>query len=315
MKTLILILVFLNIQIWSQSFLNEPKLSDKYQSGRSLIIKDKINQVEKFNQNSFYLKNLNGSLCAELNKEKSFAVADSNIKGTNKKKKSVALGILLSALVPGAGEFYGESYLKAGIFLGIEIIAWTGYFYFNSKGDKQTEEFENFADANWDVRRYARWLNDEFDASLNPNEPNLEQLRLDINEFESAHFSHTLPPYGTQQYYELIGKYQNFMGGWADAESNGTWIVTQGNFHTYQTPMFKGYAVDRQDANDFYDYATTTSIVVIANHILSAADAAWTISTYNSKIKVETGFRLENYFSPYTYKWEQKPTFNMKVTF
>src|SRR2546426_12086950 len=40
------------------------------------------------------------------------------------KKKSPWLGALLSGLLPGAGEFYGKNYLKAGIFLGAEVLAW-----------------------------------------------------------------------------------------------------------------------------------------------------------------------------------------------
>ena len=61
--------------------------------------------------------------------------------------------------------------------------------------------------------------------------------------------------------------------------------------------MFKSYSADRGDANDMYNYAKVGPITAILNHILSAADAAWTISTYNKKIKVETGFRMGNYFS------------------
>ncbi|MCX7878478.1 MAG: hypothetical protein N2510_07555, partial [Ignavibacteria bacterium] len=135
-----------------------------------------------------------------------------------KKKKSVALGVLLSAILPGAGEFYGESYLKAGIFLGVELLAWGTYIYFTGRGDKKDEEFRKFADQNWDVRRYARWLNDQFQQSINWQEPDLQELRRQIILAEQElRFSHTLPEYYTQQYYEVIGKYQTFMGGWADA--------------------------------------------------------------------------------------------------
>ncbi|MCI0450453.1 MAG: hypothetical protein L0Y79_11850, partial [Chlorobi bacterium] len=100
--------------------------------------------------------------------------------------------------------------------------------------------------------------------------------------------------------------------------SGNTWLVTKNNYlppYNYQTPMFKSYAVDRQDANDLYDYAKIGPITAILNHILSAADAAWTISTYNKNIKVETGFRIGNFRSPYTYKIEQMPTFNVSVSF
>jgi len=241
---------------------------------------------------------------------------NNTLQDTPKKKKSVAIGVILSALIPGAGEFYGENYLKAGIFFGVELLAWGTFIYFTKKGDNKTDEFEQFADENWDIRRYAQWLVDEWDATgVDPQEPNREVLRAQVNAFEATEFSHQLPDFGTQQYYELIGKYQPYVAGWRDAYANGVWLITQQNVQSYQTPMFKDYSIDRGDANDLYNYAKVGPITAILNHILSAADAAWTISTYNKKIKVETGFRMGNYISPYTYKLEMQPTFNMRISF
>lgn len=317
MKKIILLVSLITVMsasVCTQEIINDKKVfSDKLKlSSRSntegLLINDKISQKE----NLLPLAPQNKLLNELKISEQDFSINEINAEP--RKKKSIGLGILLSALVPGAGEFYGKSYIKAGIFFAVELIAWGTYFYFNKKGDDKTADFQAFADVNWDVRRYARWLNDQFQAGVDPNAEK-EALRQQINAFESTHFSHTLPPYSSQQYYELIGKYQNFMGGWADAESNGNWFVTSSNYFTYQTSMFKGYSVDRQDANDFYDNATIGPIVAIVNHLLSAADAAWVISTYNSKIKVETGLRMQNRISPYTYKFVQVPTLNVSVGF
>ncbi len=315
MKTIILSLtiifsfLFCSYGLFSQNIDNKITLDLRHE--KPLLIEDKIYHKAGINVTPVTFAKFSAE---DLKYESVFSYADSNIQKTKKKKKSVGLGILFSALVPGAGELYGGDYLRAGIFFGIEVLAWGTYIYFNNKGNDAEEEFQQFADANWDVTRYARWLNDEFDAGVDPNAEK-EELRRQINEFESTHFSHTLPPYGSQQYYELIGKYQNFMGGWADAENSSGWIVTSANYFTYKTPMFLGYADDRQEANDFYDYAKIGPITAILNHILSAADAAWVISSYNNKIKLETGFRINNMLSPYTHKVEQIPTFNMRVSF
>lgn len=235
-----------------------------------------------------------------------------------KKKKSTGLGILLSALVPGAGEFYGEDYLKAGIFFGVELLAWGTYFYFDGKGNKQTEDFQNYADQFWDVRTYARWLRDEGfpeSGNINPDEPDRNVLREQIIVCERANFSHTLPEYESQQFYELIGKYQNFQAGWTNLANRPTRSQGPYWFETYRDPIFTDYAEERQKANDFYDYAKIGPITAIVNHILSAADAAWVISNYNSRIKLQTGFRIQNRMSPYTYEMKQIPTFNLSVTF
>jgi len=253
-----------------------------------------------------------------LNSEKSiFSGAEDNLQ-VKKKKKSVGLGVLLSALIPGAGEFYGENYLKAGIFFGVEILAWATFAYFESKGNKKEDEYQAYADQYWDVRTYARWLKNEgFSESggINPDEPNRDILREQIMVCERANFSHTMPEYESQQYYELIGKYQNFQAGWINLQHVPTKAAGPYNYQTYRDPVFTNYAADRQKANDFFDYAKIGPITAIVNHILSAADAAWVISTYNSKIKVETGFRMQNRVSPYTYQIKQFPTFNVAVSF
>jgi hypothetical protein len=243
---------------------------------------------------------------------------DLNYQQQKKKKKSVGLGILLSALLPGSGEFYGEDYLKAGIFFGIELLAWGTYFYFDNKGDTQTEDFQNYADTYWDVRTYASWLVDEgFPESggINPDEPNRDILREQIMVCERANFSHTMPEYESQQFYELIGKYQNFQAGWTNLSNRPTRGQGPYWYETYHDPVFTNYAVERQKANDFYDYAKIGPITAMVNHILSAADAAWVISTYNKKIKLQTGFRIQNRVSPYTLDVKQIPTFNMSVLF
>ncbi len=79
--------------------------------------------------------------------------------------------------------------------------------------------------------------------------------------------------------------------------------------------MYDSYSVERQNANDFYNKATYSAFAVILNHILSTADAAWTVSVYNKKVKMETGFRIERSRSPFTYRTGNLPAFNLKITF
>ncbi len=250
--------------------------------------------------------------------ENKFLEAESNMQVNNKKKKSVGLGVLLSALLPGSGEFYGGNYLKAGIFFGMEILAWATYAYFQTKGQSKEDEYVAYANQYWDVRTYARWLKDEGfneNSGINPDEPNRDILREQIMVCERANFSHTMPEYGSQQFYELIGKYQNFQAGWTNLAHTPTKANGPYWYETYHDAVFTNYSVERQKANDLFDYAKIGPVTAILNHILSAADAAWVISTYNSKIKVETGFRMQNRTSPYTYQIKQIPTFNVSVNF
>ena len=238
---------------------------------------------------------------------------------TDVKEKSPFLGALFSGIIPGTGEFYAKRYLKGAIFLAVETGLWIAYASFETEGDNQTESYQQFANQNWSMNKYAQWLVDQsFSGSTaiqDPQTSNLELLRREINVVEAQNFSHQLPPIGSQQYYELIGKYQNFVVGWADANPNLNNTPGSSNYYgTYKTQMFEDYAYSRQDANSYYDKATTSLTLVILNHLLSAADGAWSVSMFNKDLKIKTGVHIEN---KYSVNGEKKiiPVANVNVTF
>ena len=98
-------------------------------------------------------------------------------------------------------------------------------------------------------------------------------------------YSHTLPPYGEQQYYELIGKYPQYNQGWDDAPPNF-------NYGDPLTSNFIYYSGERGLANEYYRKRSTAVTVVVINHVLSAADAAWSVSIFNRDLEARAGLRL-----------------------
>lgn len=213
----------------------------------------------------------------------------------NGDKKSPLLAGVLSAIIPGAGEIYVGEYLKAGIFVAIEAAVVSTAVIYDNKGDRKTNEFQDYADAytnpnhNWSVVRYAHWLaeNENADLSLlipngeNPNLPPWEQVDwVALNNAEMG--SHKLPRHGEQQYYELIGKYHQYASGWNDF--TGDIYVA--------SPNFLYYSQMRGEANDFYATASTAVIGIYVNHLLSTLDAVWSSIQYNKDIAVK--LRLEN---------------------
>ncbi|MBU4486767.1 MAG: hypothetical protein KKD38_07540 [Candidatus Delongbacteria bacterium] len=68
--------------------------------------------------------------------------------------KSPLVAAGLSLVLPGAGEFYGEDYLRSGIFLGIEALTLSMWYYYDSEGDDKTDEYRNFADRNFSDSLY-----------------------------------------------------------------------------------------------------------------------------------------------------------------
>ena len=105
---------------------------------------------------------------------------------------------MFSGIIPGTGEFYAKSYIKGAIFLAIEAGLWIAYANYENKGDEQTQNYQNYANQNWDVYKYAGWLKDQnFSGSDGIDlSANKETLRRQINVCEAQNFSHQLPPYG-----------------------------------------------------------------------------------------------------------------------
>jgi hypothetical protein len=188
-------------------------------------------------------------------------------------KKSPLLAGVMSAVLPGSGELYVGEYLKAAIFFAVEAALITVAVVNNNEGDKLTAEFEAFADEHWSVVKYADFLVDnrvdlglpegcEIPINRDNNLPPWEQI-LDwdaLNHCESP-FSHHLPHYGEQQYYELIGKYPQYSSGWDefDPAVDGFRDVPQ---------IMLDYSVMRGNANDAYNVASKAVIGLYINNAL-----------------------------------------------
>ncbi len=232
-----------------------------------------------------------------------------------KDRKSPLLGGLMSLVVPGAGEIYAEEYWKAGIFLAVEAAVITVAVIYDKKGDDKTAEFENFANQNWDIARYAEWTLKNLQV-LNPslNAADFSVINSDgsvnaseLNRLEKAignGYSHSLAPFGEQQYYEMIGKYPQFSHGWNDSNPADT------DYHIL-SPNFKSYSIMRGKANDLYNVASTAVIGIYVNHFLSALDAAWSVTNYNSELAMKMRVEQMNL----TGRMELVPTINFSLSF
>ncbi len=211
-------------------------------------------------------------------------------------RKSIWIAAGLSVLVPGAGEFYAESYWKAALFFAVEVAVLAVAYSYDRRGNTQTDSYREFANRNWSVVKYAQYAQtlappentytwriqgtegmDPFDRPWTQvNWAELNRMERDIAVTPpSQYYSHTLPPYGDQQYFELIGKYPQFNQGWNDAPPAF-------NYGDPLTPKFLYYSGERGKANEYYTNATRWVTIAIVNHLLSALDAAWSAAMFNS---------------------------------
>lgn len=239
---------------------------------------------------------------------------NSNFQSLNESnQKSPILAGALSALIPGAGEIYTGDYLKAVLFLAVEGVSLYLNYYYTKKGDDQTIFFQNYADEYWSVVRYAQWLNQWAEAlggnaniHISPDLNLKPWQRVNWDELNTAErsikeFSHTLYPYGHQQYYEMIGKYPQYSQGWDDSKfARGEYTVA-GEYYHDTKGKFIYYSGLRGKANDYYNIADKALIVTITNHIISMVDAIISANRYNSKLKIDMSLEKfqSNYFVEY----------------
>lgn len=180
--------------------------------------------------------------------------------------KSYVKGILFSVLLPGGGEYYTGQYIKGAVLSAIEVVSWIAFFKFDKLGEEKEDEFETFADSHWNAADYRTWLADY------------------INEHGNvpSHFTHTLPETKTQQYYEMIGKYDQFAPWWDDYDE------TSGD-----SEIRYDYMDVRYDSNKYLNRKRTATMVMIMNRLFSVLDTSIKIKRQKS---IDVGLRYKRIY-------------------
>ncbi|MCY3593661.1 MAG: hypothetical protein F4065_05380 [Rhodothermaceae bacterium] len=262
-------------------------------------------------------------------------------------RKSVPLAFGMSAIVPGAGQAYNRSWIKAAVAVAGEATVLLLYRSWRQKGTDGRDAYQMEAHAHWSPVRYASWLNDYMQylnhlpggqpvtaapieispllSSINLANPDIwsqsEQLAIrsliqEIRRVEGvvyngstgAAFSHVLPFFGEQQYYELIGKYFQYAPGWDDyvalmRDGQVTWIDENGEFipsiepetgesgdaKVHVSSRFYRYADNHADANTYLRRASRITTLLIANHVIAAVDAAIFARLHNRRVQMSLG--------------------------
>jgi len=285
-----------------------------------------------------------------------------------KSRRSIPLAFGMSALIPGAGQLYNRDWIKAAIALAGEATALFLYQTWHSRGVSGRDAYQSQAHTYWSPVKYAYWLNDysKYLSQLPSGQPvnvspidlpesivrvNLKQpdtwtqseelaIRALFNEIRrvessvyhggtGAAFSHVLPFFGEQQYYELIGKYFQYAPGWDDyvavaRDGHVTWIDENGNFIPSIEPelgepggskenissRFYQYASDHADANGYLRRASRVTTLLVVNHIIAAVDAAIFARLHNRRMQVRLGLMQDSFGQVYI-----APKFSMMLGF
>lgn len=254
-------------------------------------------------------------------------------------REKAGLALASSAIIPGTGQAANEKWIRAGVYFLAEAVFLCVHLksYYDAKAEQR--QYEQFADNHWSVVNYAQWLVNYHEHN-NLQNKYIDDLRTKINGISADYnpqkdwekvdlellrqverntpfvypdrtgnlFSHVMPDYGSQQYYELISKYYQYGSGWddfgRDHEGNNLDSRYKLNWDGSAMPFnFMRGSRMAEKFNDSYRLAGNMVSLIILNHIISAFDALLTVKIKNNRLKADT-----NLLHPHR-------TFSLKIHF
>jgi hypothetical protein len=249
--------------------------------------------------------------------------------------RSPKKALFMSLIVPGLGQAYvGQSWFNyargAAYFIGDVALAYGWHYYVGVKQDRQISKYQAFADKNWRQWKYedSVYAHKEGSKDLNQHRESYcdaVQSRgsskgallyggcLDPDKSsEYVSFKNEYNDTGTaaevgtlragfpnaQQFYELIGKENEFITGWLDAPAmktndsawyavndSGNVILDKANQPVFASTSFQQrYIGMRAQANDYARMQAWFLGGMVVNHIVSAVDAALTARYHNKAL-------------------------------
>lgn len=194
-------------------------------------------------------------------------------------KKSAALAMFYSLLLPGMGELYGGSYSSGKYFTIADGVIWGFYAGMHVYGNWQRNNYKDFASSFGGVNSAGK--DADYYATIGDY--------LDINEYNTAK--------ALDRDFKHLYNAENFYWKWSDQsqrrEYRGMWVSSEQSFNNVR------FAVG----------------ALIVNRIISAINAVRVVSAHNKKLKSEMSWNIS--VSPGNY-YSQAPsdfTLNFVTTF
>lgn len=228
--------------------------------------------------------------------------------------------MILSLALPGAGQLYVGRPMRTVAFLGAEIAALLVWNSYAQRGEDMTQAFRDFADDHWD---FHCWL----DTTFYQSDPwgrdkgriyvgtggshhlnyyvNLKEGGKEFGNTLDDEFIQYLTNPGTEdsvyiiknhEYYENIGKYNQFFSGWYDATPDAEIDTTRKSGPIALSEHRSKYLDMRGDANRLKSVASYAISALMFNHVISAIDAIFATSRWNREHASRLSGRL--WFNP-----------------
>ena len=233
--------------------------------------------------------------------------------------------LLMSLLVPGLGQLSNKEPLwKPSLFFGTEVLSVAGFIYANKKAEDIRVDYQNFANQNWSLQNWYNFTqligveklshngkaitNSMFDAmkdytgthhitihlkgavknALNTEFLSSDSLGLLAVYLGVSEYSDLIGTVNDRHFYENIGKYDQFVGGWSDARTD--WYYEEKDVGDsieiiIKTPKKQLYLEQRYDSNQWLSIAKFSVSAMMLNHVFSGLEAVWSKRKKSNKIK------------------------------
>lgn len=207
--------------------------------------------------------------------------------------------MLYSLVLPGLGQYNnGDPLWKSAIFAGVEVASIVSWIQWNKQAEDIRKEYELFGDTHWSLKSWVEnTLNplgdliqyDDFklDGTHNLDLHLTGSLAETFGEFISSDslvsyphwiYSDEISILQDQHFYENIGKYDQFVGGWDDFSD---WYAEEKTVEDtieiiLMTPNKNDYNKDRARSNDLLTMANYAVTAIMFNHVISGIEAVLT---------------------------------------
>ncbi len=224
--------------------------------------------------------------------------------------RSPKLAMFLSLLVPGLGQVYVKSYVKAGIFVAAEAAIITASVVYMNKGKDKYNQATAFADRNYSTSKmlgyydslYAFLYNNMYGGVDSNTQSALNDIYYDTLTSSASSFLQGAKS-KSHSYYQTIAE-PEYIQGWKDCRPSITAITNGGALPAgYTVDTTNGYLVDF-NGTPVYGYsdslltykammaqytadnriATNILLIILVNHIASAVDALISAKAYDDNL-------------------------------
>ncbi len=211
---------------------------------------------------------------------------------SSNRQGSPAVPILMSMVIPGAGEVY-MGYKRGYFQMALDVAIWFGVAHYNNEGKNTRDEYLQFAEEHWseDQLSAAYWS-----SHANEEIAGVGRDYFEVSDFQNGYME--LPLWVSREedereWFENLGKWDQFVFGWDDfvrpEELSG--YVGGGALSDLRLPGIadnrEAYRTMRKESNDNFTKRDRLVYLNIATRIFSMIQVAYLQGLFGGRAQSE----------------------------